>query len=63
MANKEGGAHVDGGTSAKYAAAKVQGRIAIGGKPVSDLAKLGSLVGIAGDELLEYLHVNVPESA
>jgi hypothetical protein len=58
MSNKEGGAHVDGDPSAKYAAANNQGKIAIGGKPVHDVARLGSLVGIAGDELLEYLDVN-----
>lgn len=61
MSNKEGGAHVDGDPSAKYAAAKNQGKIAIDGKPVHDVARLGSLVGIAGDELLEYLQVNLPE--
>jgi hypothetical protein len=61
LANKEGGAHVDDDLSAKYAAAKNQGRIAVNGRPVSDLARLGSLVGIAGDELLEYLCHNFPE--
>lgn len=61
MSNKEGGAHVDGDPSVKYAAAKNQGKIAIDGKPVHDVARLGSLVGIAGDELLEYLQVNFPE--
>ncbi len=63
MTNKEGGAHVDGDASAKYTAAKNQGKIAIGGKPVSDVARLGSMVAIAGDELLEYLQVNFPECA
>jgi hypothetical protein len=61
LANKEGGAHVDDDMTAKYKAAKSQGRIAIGGKPVSDLVRLASLVGIAGDELLEYLRNNFPE--
>lgn len=60
LANKEGGAHVDDDLTAKYTVAKSQGRIVINGKPVSDLAKLGSLVGIAGDELLECLRDNYP---
>ena len=63
LANKEGGAHVDAKLSAKYSAAKNQGHIMIGKKPVSDLARLGSLVGIAGDELLEHLRENYPESS
>jgi hypothetical protein len=63
LANKEGGAHVDAKLSANYSAAKNQGHIMIGGKPVSDLARLGSLVGIAGDELLEHLRENYPDSA
>jgi hypothetical protein len=62
LANKEGGAHVDGDMSAKYKAAKEQGRIVIGGTRVSDVVRLGNLVGIAGDELLEYLKVHFPES-
>jgi hypothetical protein len=61
LANKEGGAHVSGDFSAKYKAAKGQGKIVIGGKRVSDVARLGSFVGIAGDELLEYLRENYPE--
>lgn len=61
FANKEGGAHVDDDMAAKYAAAKNQGKLSIGAKPVSDVVRLGSLVGIAGDELLEYLRENYPE--
>lgn len=61
LANKEGGAHVDGKLSANYGAAKNQGQIVIGGKPVSDVVRLGGLVGIAGDELLEHLYENYPE--
>jgi hypothetical protein len=63
LANKEGGAHVDAKLSANYSAAKNQGHIMIGRKPVSDLARLGSLIGIAGDELLEHLRENYPDSA
>jgi len=63
LANKEGGAHVDGDVSAKYKAAKEQGRIVMAGKPVSDVVRLGNMVGIAGDELLEYLQDHFPESA
>jgi hypothetical protein len=63
LANKEGGAHVDAKLSANYSAAKNQGHIMIGKKPVSDLARLGSLVGIAGDELLEHLRENYPDPA
>jgi hypothetical protein len=62
MSNKEGAMHVDGDLSVKYAAAKNQGKIAISGKPVHDVARLGSVLGIAGDELLEYLQVNFPEA-
>ena len=62
LANKEGGAHVDGKLSANYGAAKNQGQVVIGGKPVSDVVRLGGLVGIAGDELLEHLYENYPES-
>ena len=61
LANKEGGAHVDDDLSAKYRAAKSQGHISVGGKPINDLVRLASLVGIAGDELLEYLRINLPE--
>jgi len=62
LSNKEGGAHVDGDVTAVYKAAKEQGRIVIGGRPVSDVARLGNLVGVAGDELLEYLRDNFPEN-
>jgi len=62
LANKEGGAHVDDDLTRKYKVAKNQGQLSINGKPVSDLVRLGSLVGIAGDELLEYLRDNYPES-
>jgi len=58
MVNKEGGAHVDGDASAKYRAAKAQGHLSVGGKQISDIARLGSLIGIAGDELLEYVDQN-----
>jgi hypothetical protein len=61
LANKEGGAHVDDDMAANYKAAKNQGKISISGKPISDVVRLGSLVGIAGDELLEYLRENYPE--
>jgi len=63
MANKEGGTHVDGDVSAKFAAAKNQGKISVGKTQVPDVARLGSFVGIAGDELLEYLQAHFPESA
>ncbi len=61
MANKEGGAHVDGDISATYRVARAQGAIAIGGNQVSNIAKLGSLVAYAGAELLEYLDENFNE--
>jgi len=63
LANKEGGAHASDDLSAKYKAAKGQGKIVIGGKPVNDVVRLGSLVGIAGDELLEYLRENFSQLA
>jgi hypothetical protein len=63
ISNKEGGAHVDGDTTQKYRIAKSQGRLSIGGNPINDIARLGSLIGIAGDELLEYLDDHYPESA
>jgi hypothetical protein len=58
LANKEGGAHVDGDHTTRYQAAKKQGIFAISGKPVSNIVRIGSLVGTAGDELLEYLRDN-----
>jgi hypothetical protein len=61
FANKEGGAHVNDDMAHKYRAAKDQGHLHLGGKQVSDLARLGSLVGIAGDELLEYIRDNYPD--
>ncbi len=61
MTNKEGGAHVAWDLSKKYRTAKAQGHIAIGANPVSDIARLGSMVAIAGDELLEYLDENFRE--
>ena len=61
IANKEGGAHVDSDLAANYRTAKNQGHIAIGGNPVSDLARLGNLAATAGDELLEYLQDHFPE--
>jgi hypothetical protein len=63
IANKEGGAHVDGDVSAKYTSAKDQGKIIVGGRPVNDVVRLGNLVGIAGDELLEYLADHFPAVA
>lgn len=63
IANKEGGAHVDGDTSAKYRTAKSQGKILINGRPISDIARMGGFVGRAGDELLEYLDEHFPETA
>jgi len=62
MVNKEGGAHVDGDASAKYRAAKAQGHLSVGKTQISDIGRLGSLIGIAGDELLEYLDLSFPES-
>lgn len=47
--------------AARYRAAKSQGHIIVGGKAVSDLGRIGSLLGIAADELLEYLRDNFPE--
>lgn len=61
LANKEGGAHVHDDMAANYKAAKSQGRIIVAGKPVSDLARLGSLVALAGDELFECIRDNYPE--
>ena len=61
MTNKEGGAHVDGDLTAQYRAAKAQGHLAVGANPISDVARLGSMVALAGDELLEYLDENFRE--
>ena len=58
MSNKEGGVHVDGDMPAKYRVAKAQGSIGIGAMPVSNIAKLGSLIAFAAGELLEYLDQN-----
>jgi hypothetical protein len=62
ITNKEGGAHVDGEVSSKYRSAKDQGQIVVGGRPVNDVVRLGSLAAIAGDELMEYLQEHFPES-
>jgi len=58
MANKEGGAHVAGDIPAKFRVAKNQGHLALGDKKISDIGRLGGMMGIAGDELLEYLDNN-----
>jgi hypothetical protein len=58
LANKEGGAHVDGDHTPSYEAAKNQGIIMLAGKPISSVVRMGNFVGTAGDELLEYLRDN-----
>jgi hypothetical protein len=63
MANKEGGAHVADDLDQKYRIAKTQGHIRIGGKLVSDVVRLGTLLGTAGDELLEFIRDHFPENS
>ena len=48
LANKDGGAHVDGSGNPNYRKAKQQGQMFFG-QQLSNIAKMGHLAAIAGD--------------
>ena len=50
LANKDGGAHIDGTGAPNYRKAKEQGQMFFGQK-LSNIAKMGHLAAIAGDQL------------
>jgi len=57
LANKDGGAHVDGGGYPNYRKAKAQGQIFFG-QQLSNIAKMGHLAAIAGDQLKAFITEN-----
>jgi hypothetical protein len=57
LANKDGGAHVDGAGSPNYRTAKQQGQIFFG-QQLSNIAKMGHLAAIAGDQLKDFITAN-----
>jgi hypothetical protein len=57
LANKDGGAHVDGRGCPNYRKAKEQGQMFFGQK-LSNIAKMGHLAAIAGDQLKAFITEN-----
>jgi len=62
LANKDGGAHVDGSGSPNYRKAKQQGQMFFG-QQLSNIAKMGHLAAIAGDQLKAFITANFGEEA
>ena len=60
LANKDGGAHVDGRGSPNYRKAKEQGQLFFG-QGLSNIAKMGHMAAIAGDQLKAFITVNFGE--
>lgn len=60
LANKDGGAHIDGSGSPNYRRAKEQGQMFFG-KQLSNIAKMGHLAAIAGDQLKAFITENFGE--
>ncbi len=60
LANKDGGAHVDGSGYPNYRKAKQQGQMFFG-QQLSNIAKMGHLVAIAGDQLKAFITENFGE--
>jgi hypothetical protein len=60
LANKDGGAHVDGCGYPNYRKAKQQGQMFFG-QQLSNIAKMGHLAAIAGDQLKAFITVNFGE--
>lgn len=60
LANKDGGAHVDGSGSPNYRMAKQQGQMFFG-QQLSNIAKMGHLAAIAGDQLKAFITTNFGE--
>jgi len=57
LANKDGGAHIDGSGYPNYRKAKEQGQMFFGQK-LSNIAKMGHLAAIAGDQLKTFITEN-----
>jgi hypothetical protein len=57
LANKDGGAHVDGSGYPNYRKAKQQGQMYFGQR-LSNIAKMGHLAAIAGDQLKDFITEN-----
>lgn len=57
LANKDGGAHVDGSGYLNYRRAKEQGQMYFG-QQLSNIAKMGHLAAIAGDQLKAFITEN-----
>jgi hypothetical protein len=60
LANKDGGAHVDGSGYPDYRKAKQQGQMFFG-QQLSNIAKMGHLAAIAGDQLKAFITENFGE--
>ena len=60
LANKDGGAHVDGGGYPNYRKAKQQGQMFFG-QQLSNIAKVGHLAAIAGGQLKTFITENFGE--
>jgi hypothetical protein len=60
LANKDGGAHVDGSGYSNYRNAKQQGQMFFG-QQLSNIAKMGHLAAIAGDQLKAFITENCGE--
>jgi hypothetical protein len=60
LANKDGGAHIDGSGYPNYRKAKEQGQMFFGQK-LSNIAKMGHLAAIAGDQLKAFITENFGE--
>ena len=60
LANKDGGAHVDGSGATNYRNAKQQGQMFFG-QQLSNIAKMGHLAAIAGDQLKAFVTENFGE--
>jgi hypothetical protein len=57
LSNKDGGAHVDGSGYPNYRKAKQQGQMFFG-QQLSNIAKMGHLAAIAGDQLKAFITAN-----
>ena len=60
LANKDGGAHVDGSGYPNYRKAKLQGQMFFR-QQLSNIAKMGHLAAIAGDQLKAFITENCGE--
>lgn len=60
LANKDGGAHIDGSGYPNYRKAKEQGQLFFGQR-ISNIGKMGHLAAIAGDQLKAFITENCGE--